>query len=108
MKRQSVRAFAASSAVVTSATDTNSPNYAVVGTFPVEYEGGGQRATTGVYIQWNNWPAGTPYVIQKTTNLVDWTEVVLSAGDEGRVLVIFDTEHKEFYRLVRAFVSTPQ
>jgi hypothetical protein len=106
LSRQSVRAFAASSATVTTTqADTNSPNYGVVGLFPVEHEDG--KKTIGVYIQWNNWPSDAPYSVQKSTNLVNWEDVILSNGDNGRVLAIFDPQGHVFYRIVRAFVSGP-
>jgi hypothetical protein len=83
--------------------DTNSPNYGVVGTFPIEREDG--KKEIGVYVQWNNWPSGSPYVIQRSTDLKTWTDVVFSVGDAGRVLAIFDLDQHEFYRINRAFVG---
>lgn len=108
MKRQSVRAFAASSAEITAVptagvADTNSPHYGVVGTFPIDHEDGSKGI--GVYIQWNNWPSESPYVIQRSADLKTWTDVVYSVGDAGRVLAIFDLDQHEFYRINQLFVG---
>jgi hypothetical protein len=78
--------------------DTNSPNYGVASTFPMEYEDG--KKGIGLYVVWNNWPSNTPYVIQRSTNLVDWTDLVFSEGDQGRLLANFDLDHLEFYRII--------
>lgn len=112
VQRQSVRAFAAASAgsvasptVATSATGSDPTwlGYATIGRFPVQQEDG--SVIEGIYIQWNNWPVGEPYIIERSTNLVDWEGFVFSDGDDGRMLAIFDLEKIEFYRIKRAWTN---
>lgn len=103
MKRQSIRAFAASSVVVRSVADTNSVNYGIVSKVTANYEGGAKGVA--VRIQWNNWPDDDGYVIQKSANLVDWGDVVLSSDGGPSEVLIYDLEPHEFYRIKKVFSS---
>jgi hypothetical protein len=92
-----VSTAAAAASSVASASSTNSPEYGVAAKFIASYEDG--KKTIGVYFQWNNWPPGSAYVVQRSTNLVTWTDLIRSGGDDGRVLVVHDLEAMEFYRI---------
>lgn len=91
--------FPASSAAVTAAVvPTNAPGYALVSTVPIDHEDG--SVTKGVYIQWNNWPSGVPYVIERSADLKTWTTAFESEGDDGRMLLIADPAEKiETFRI---------
>jgi hypothetical protein len=80
--------------------DTNAPGYGVAGQFPIEHEDGSK--SVGVFMQWNNWSTNA-YSIQRTTDFDTWEDVAVSNGDDGRVLVIYDPEAFEFYRINRIF-----
>ena len=108
LRRQSLRAFAASSETVAASSgtaDTNSPSYAVITKFTAANENGLKSAA--VRVQWNNWPDDQSYAIQKSTNLVDWTDVILSAPGGPSEVLLYDLNQIEFYKIKRVFTSTP-
>lgn len=85
-------------ATAIAAVPTNAPGYAVISTVSLKHEDG--TASKGVYIQWNNWPAGVPYVIERSVDLVNWTTEFESEGDMGRMLLIADPREKiETFRI---------
>lgn len=84
---------AAKASIAPSGSNTNSPSYGTVGTFPVE------DGRTGVYVQWNNWPDGVPYRIQRSTNLIDWIFYIDSDGDLARTLTVAQPGRAEFFKI---------
>jgi hypothetical protein len=98
MVRPTTRHYAALSATVEAASivDTNAPGYGVIGRFPIEHEDGSK--TFGVFMQWDNWTTNA-YTIQRSKDFINWETVVTSGGDDGRVLVIYDPEDFQFYRI---------
>lgn len=103
MKRQSLRAFSAPTVALPTVDNSSSTNYGTVRHFAVTNELGAK--SLGVRIEFPNWPTNTPYSIQASTNLVNWTGIILSRGDAGATVEVIDQEHTEFYRIVRAWFS---
>lgn len=104
LKRQTVKAFSVPAPA--SIEDRLGPNYGTVQKIPVGFEGG--KKGWAVEVTWPNWPSTNAYSIQASTNLVDWTEVIIASPDPGRKIIIYDLEKAAYYRIVRAFVSAPQ
>lgn len=102
LQRQSVRAFAASSATVTATVDTNSPNWGTVSMFRARDEAG--TTNTVVKIEFRNWGTDS-YGIFRSTDLVTWDQVVLSKSGGPSEVLVYDPEDHEFFRIQRVFVS---
>jgi hypothetical protein len=104
MKKQSVRALSTSAMSFSlPAPDTTSTNWGTVTQFAVTNELG--QKSLGVRLTWPNWPTNTPYSILVSTNLVNWSGIILSRGDAGATVEVIDQEHVEFYRIAPAWFS---